>query len=74
MRRSLMRRLFGLVVALVTGQALVAMAQENTAGLSWGLGGLLIGVSALLIAVGALFVFIRLAKLLEGLEEYFKRK
>jgi hypothetical protein len=69
-----MKRLFGLMVVLASGPAAAAHAQGSAAELGWGLGGLLIGVAALLIAVGALFVFIRLAKLLEGLEEHFKKK
>jgi len=69
-----MKRFFGLVMVLVGGPAALAWAQGNAAELGWGLGGILIGVAALLIAVGALYVFIRLAKLLEELEERFKKK
>ena len=69
-----MKRLFGLLIATVSGPAAVASAQGREAELAWGLGGLLVGVAALLIAVGALFVFLRFAKLLEGMEEHFKKK
>lgn len=70
-----MKRLFSLLMTMVlSGPAVVAGAQESAAELGWGLGGILIGVAALLIAVGALYVFIRLAQLLEGLEEHFKKK
>jgi len=74
MRRSSMRRFFGLLVAMVSGPAAMASAQGSSAELAWGLGGILIGLAALLIAVGALYVFIRLAGLLEELEERFKKK
>ncbi len=69
-----MKKLFSLLIVMVSGPTAVASAQGGAVELGWGLGGLLLGVAALLIAVGALFVFIRLAQLLEGLEEYFKRK
>ncbi|MFQ6090674.1 MAG: hypothetical protein ACE5LD_04475 [Candidatus Bipolaricaulia bacterium] len=69
-----MKRLFGFLLVMVSGPAAAASAQGGAAELGWGLGGILVGVAALLIAVGALFVFIRLAKLLEELEEHFKRK
>ncbi|MFQ6033445.1 MAG: hypothetical protein ACE5KR_01110 [Candidatus Bipolaricaulia bacterium] len=69
-----MKRLFGLVTVLAGGPAAAAHAQGSAAEISWGLGGILIGVAALLIAVGALYVFIRLAGLLEELEERFKKK
>jgi hypothetical protein len=73
MRRSPMRRFFGLLAVLGSGPAAAVNAQGSAMELGWGLGGILIGVAALLIAVGALYVFIRLAKLLEELEERFKK-
>ena len=41
---------------------------------SWGLAGLLFGVSVLLVAIGALLVLFRLARLIERLEDYLKKK
>jgi hypothetical protein len=68
-----MFRVFGLLTMIVSALAVAATAQESTAELAWGLGGILVGVAALLIAVGALILFIKLAKLLEELEERFKK-
>ena len=68
---------FSVFALLVLGPQTPALAQgqgSEPVVLSWGFAGLLFGVAVLLVAIGALVVLLRLARLIERLEDYFKRK
>lgn len=78
MKRASLSTIIALLLSMVliavsgaVGSAQGATYTESTE-LVMGFGVILIGVSALLIAVGALVVFVKLAKILDKLEERFK--
>lgn len=63
------------LAALIWGAwALTAYGQTEPSGMVVSFAWLVLAVSALLIAVGALLVFTKLAKFIDRLEEYLKKK
>jgi hypothetical protein len=65
---------FGRTVGLAAGGLALSVQQAygQTTELVSASASLLVAISALLVAVGALIVFLRLARLLERMEDHFK--
>lgn len=59
---------------IVVLYASVSYGQANTSEMVTSFAWLVLAVSGLLIAVGALIVFVKLAKFIDRLEEYLKKK